>query len=41
MAIRNLRYDNDEILRKRSREIDKIDDKIKELAFDMMETMHK
>ena len=41
MAIRNLRYDKDEILRKRSREIEVIDDKIKELALDMMETMHK
>ena len=41
MAIRNLRYSNDEILRKRSREIEVIDDKIKELAKDMMETMHK
>ncbi len=41
MAIRNLRYDNDEILKKRSREIDVIDEKIKTLAKDMMETMHK
>ena len=41
MAIRNLRYENDEILSKRSREIDVIDDKIKELAQDMMDTMHK
>lgn len=41
MAIRNLRYENDEILKKRSREIEVIDDKIKELAADMMETMHK
>lgn len=41
MAIRNLRYEDDEILRKRSREIEVIDDKIKELAQDMMETMHK
>ncbi len=41
MAIRNLRYDGDEILRKRSREIEVIDDKIKQLAQDMMETMHK
>lgn len=41
MAIRNLRYENDEILKKRSREIEVIDDKIKELAKDMMETMHK
>ena len=41
MAIRNLRYENDEILKKHSREIEVIDDKIKELAEDMMETMHK
>ena len=41
MAIRNLRYEGDEILRKRSREIEVIDDKIKQLAVDMMETMHK
>ena len=41
MAIRNLRYEGDEILKKRSREIEVIDDKIKELAEDMMETMHK
>lgn len=41
MAIRNLRLENDEILKKRSKEIDEIDDKIKELAEDMMETMHK
>lgn len=41
MAIRNLRYEGDEILNKRSREIEVIDDKIKELAKDMMETMHK
>lgn len=41
MAIRNLRYEGDEILKKRSREIEIIDDKIKELAKDMMETMHK
>lgn len=41
MAIRNLRYEGDEILKKRSREIEVIDDKIKELAQDMMETMHK
>lgn len=41
MAIRNLRYEGDEILKKRSREIEVIDDKIRELAKDMMETMHK
>lgn len=41
MAIRNLRYGDDEILRKRAREIETIDDKIKELAEDMLDTMHK
>ena len=41
MAIRNLRYEDDPILKKRSREIEIIDDKIKELAKDMMDTMHK
>ena len=41
MAIRNLRYGNDEILRKRAREVEVIDDRIRELAQDMMETMHK
>ncbi len=41
MAIRNLRYEGDEILNKRAREIDVIDDKIKELAQDMLDTMHK
>ena len=41
MAIRNLRYGNDEILKKRAKEIDKIDDRIKILAEDMLDTMHK
>ena len=41
MAIRNLRVENDEILRKRSKEIENIDDKIRILAEDMIETMHK
>ena len=41
MAIRNLRYDDDELLRKRSREIDTIDNRIRELAIDMIDTMYK
>ncbi len=41
MAIRNLRYEGDEILTKKSRPIEVIDDKIKELAEDMFDTMHK
>ena len=41
MAIRNLRYDNDEILRKRSKEVLEINNKIRELALDMLDTMYK
>ena len=41
MAIRNLRYENDEILKKCSKEIEVIDERIKELAQDMIDTMHK
>ena len=41
MAIRTIRQEGDEILKKRSKEIDVIDDKIRELAADMIETMHK
>lgn len=41
MAIRNLRYGDDEILKKRAREVEVIDARIKELAKDMMDTMHK
>ena len=41
MAIRNLRYEGDEILKKKSREVEIIDDKIQQLIDDMIETMHK
>lgn len=41
MALRNIRKDGDEILTKRSREVDVIDDRIRELVLDMFETMHK
>ena len=41
MAIRNLRYQGDEILRKKSRKIENIDDKIQTLIDDMIDTMHK
>ena len=41
MAIRNIRKEGDEILKKKSREVEIIDDKIKELIEDMVETMHK
>ena len=41
MAIRNLRYQGDEILKKKSREVEQIDDKLQELIDDMIDTMHK
>lgn len=41
MAIRIVRQEGDEILKKKSRPVEVIDDKIKELAEDMIETMHK
>ena len=41
MATRNLRYEGDEILTKRSREIEVIDDKLQVLIDDMIDTMHK
>lgn len=41
MAIRMLRFENDEILRKKSRDVEKIDEKIQTLIDDMIETMRK
>ena len=41
MAIRNLRYEGDEILKKKSREVEVIDDKLQILIDDMIDTMHK
>ena len=41
MAIRNIRTEEDAILRKKSKEVDVVDDKIRELIKDMVETMHK
>lgn len=40
MAIRNLRFEGDEILRKKSREVEVVDDRIREILNDMVETMH-
>ncbi len=40
MALRNLRIDGDDILRKKSKVVETIDDKIFELLDDMRETMH-
>ena len=41
MAIRNLRLEKDEILKKKSREVENIDEKIQILIDDMLETMYK
>lgn len=41
MAIREIRISGDEILRKKSRTVEVVDEKIRELLDDMVETMHK
>ena len=41
MAIRIIRLEKDEILRKKSREVEVIDDKIQTLIDDMIDTMYK
>ena len=41
MAIRNLIYEGDEILKKKSREVEQIDEKVQILIDDMIDTMHK
>ncbi len=40
MAIRVIRSDTDELLRKKSRNVDEIDNKIRELVLDMVDTMY-
>lgn len=41
MAIRMIREEGDEILKKKSREVENIDEKVQELIQDMLDTMHK
>ena len=41
MAIRIIREQGDDILSKKSREVEKIDDRLQELIDDMIDTMHK
>lgn len=41
MATRNIRYNNDPILRKKCKEVKVIDDKIKQTLNDMLETLHE
>lgn len=40
MAVRSMRYNEDEILRKRCKEVKDIDDKIRQKLDDMMDTLH-
>lgn len=41
MALRNIRINGDEILRKKSKEVTKIDDKIRTILDDMVDTMYE
>ena len=41
MALRKIRTEGDEILRKKSREVPLVDDRIRMLMEDMVETMYK
>lgn len=41
MALRNIRFNGDEILRKKSKEVTKIDDKVRMLLDDMLDTMYE
>lgn len=41
MAVRNIRKESDEVLRKKSKKVEKIDDRILTLLDDMAETMYK
>lgn len=41
MGLRNIRQEGDEILKKKSKDVEVIDDKIKQLIKDMIDTMHQ
>ena len=40
MALRTIRFDGDEVLRKVSKKVDKVDENLKILVEDMFETMY-
>lgn len=40
MAIRQIRYFGDEILRKKSKAVEKVDDKVRQILDDMLDTLH-
>ncbi len=41
MAIREIRKENDEVLRKKSKTVEEVNDKIRQILDDMVDTMHK
>lgn len=41
MAVRKLRFEGDAILRKKCREVVKVDDRIRQILDDMMDTLHE
>lgn len=41
MAIRTMRFNEDEILRKKCKEVQVVDDKIRQILDDMMDTLHQ
>lgn len=41
MPVRQLRYNDDEILRKRCKDVPIVDDKIRQILDDMMDTLHQ
>ena len=40
MAIRELRYNDDPVLRKSCREVEEVNDRVRQLLDDMMDTLH-
>ncbi|MDO5517103.1 MAG: peptide deformylase [Clostridium sp.] len=40
MAIRQIRYFGDEILRKKSKAVEEVDDKVRQILDDMLDTLH-
>lgn len=40
MALRQIRYNNDPILRKKCRWVDTVDDRVRQILNDMMDTLH-
>ena len=40
MAIRELRYNDDPVLRKSCREVEEVNDRVRQLLEDMMDTLH-